>query len=115
MPGTVDLGVADDRECAGSEQTAQVAITLLADAAKLLLAATRALLRHQPNPGLEVPPRSKSPRICNAGDKGGGECRPDARNLIKASACLATAMPSGNHSIELQNLLLYPAQLSAKR
>ena len=38
-----------------------------------------------------------------------------AGNLVKAPARLAAPMPSGNHTIELQNLLLYPAQLSAKR
>jgi hypothetical protein len=36
----VDLGIADDRQRAGHEQTAQVAVTLFADAAKLVLAST---------------------------------------------------------------------------
>ena len=33
MFGAMDLGVADDRERAGHEQAAQIAITLFADAA----------------------------------------------------------------------------------
>src|SRR5215813_2831111 len=55
MPGTMDLGVANDGECAGRKQDAQIAITALADTAELVLAAARALLGDQPDPGREVP------------------------------------------------------------
>ena len=41
---------------AGREKAAQVAITLLADAAELVFAAARVLLRHEPNPGRKIPP-----------------------------------------------------------
>src|SRR4029077_11976538 len=40
MPGAMDLGVADNSECAGHEQAAQIAVTLFADAAKPFLAST---------------------------------------------------------------------------
>ena len=40
MPGAMDLGVADDGECAGHEQAAQIAIALFTDAAEPLLAPT---------------------------------------------------------------------------
>jgi hypothetical protein len=40
MPGAVDLGIADDSECAGHEQAAQIAVTLFADAAEPVLAPT---------------------------------------------------------------------------
>ena len=43
-------------ERTGREKAAQVAITLLADAAELVFAAARVLLRHEPNPGREIPP-----------------------------------------------------------
>ena len=56
MFGAMDLGVADDRERASHEQAAQIAVTLLADMAKPVLAPARMLLRHQPNPGREVAP-----------------------------------------------------------
>ena len=36
MLGSVDLGVADDGECTGHKQAAQIAITLLADTAEML-------------------------------------------------------------------------------
>ena len=49
--GAVILGVADDGHGAGYEQTSQVAITLLGDAAELVLAPGRMLPGHQPNPG----------------------------------------------------------------
>src|SRR4029077_17644863 len=51
MPGAVDLGIADHGERAGREQAAQIAIAVLADTAKLVLAPARVLLRHQPDPG----------------------------------------------------------------
>ena len=56
MRGAVDLGISDDGKRARCEQAAQIAIALLADAAEPVLAPTRMLLRHQPDPGREVPP-----------------------------------------------------------
>ena len=51
MLGAVDLGIADNGERACREQAAQVAVTLLADAAEFLFAPARMLLRHQSDPG----------------------------------------------------------------
>src|SRR5207249_7999638 len=68
MLGAMGLGIADDGERAGGEQAAQIAIALLADTAELVLAPARVLLRHEPDPGGEVPSRSKSLRIGDAGD-----------------------------------------------
>src|SRR4029077_7829238 len=47
MSGAMDLGIADHGECAYCEQAAQIAIALLADTAKLVLAPTGVLLRHE--------------------------------------------------------------------
>ena len=52
--GAVDLGIADDGECTGHEQAAQIAVTLFADAAEPVLAPARVLLRYEPDPGREV-------------------------------------------------------------
>jgi hypothetical protein len=46
MPGAMDLCVTNDRERTHSEQAAEIALTLLTNAAELLLATTRALLRY---------------------------------------------------------------------
>src|SRR5258708_36429969 len=54
MLGAVDLGVADDGECTGHEQAAQIAVPLFADAAEPVLAPTPVLLRNESNPGPEV-------------------------------------------------------------
>src|SRR5215471_8357306 len=54
MLGAVDFRVANDRERAGGEQAAQIAVTLFADTAKLVFASARVLLRHEPDPGREV-------------------------------------------------------------
>src|SRR6476646_5985629 len=55
MCGAMNLGVTDDSERAGHEQAAQIAVTLFAYIAEPVLASTRVLLRHEPNPGREVP------------------------------------------------------------
>src|SRR3979490_3330998 len=54
MLGAVDLGVADDGECTGHEQAAQIAVTLFADAAEPLLAPAWVRFGNEPNPGREV-------------------------------------------------------------
>jgi hypothetical protein len=51
MFGAMDLGIADHRQRARREQAAQIAITLFADTAELVLAPARVLLRHEPDPG----------------------------------------------------------------
>src|SRR6266404_8854447 len=56
MFGAMDLGVTDDRERAGHEQAAQIAVTLFAYIAEPVLASTRVLLRHNTDPGREVAP-----------------------------------------------------------
>src|SRR6266852_2335602 len=62
MLGAMDLGITDHGERAGGEQAAQIAISLFADAAELVLAPARVLLRHQPDPGREVPSRAENLR-----------------------------------------------------
>ena len=54
MFGAMDLGITDDRKCAGHKQAAQIAVTLLAYIAKPVLASTRVLFRHHTDPGREV-------------------------------------------------------------
>jgi hypothetical protein len=91
MFGAMDLGIADDGQRARREQAAQIAIALFADTAELVLAPARVLLRHEPDPGRKIPPRSKSLRISHAGDQSGGQRRTDARDLIQPLARLATS------------------------
>src|SRR5262245_8312714 len=55
VPGAMDLGIADHRQGAGRKQATQIAIALFADTAELVPAPTRVLLRHEPDPGREVP------------------------------------------------------------
>src|SRR6476659_11028677 len=66
MSGAVDLGIADDGQRARGEQAAQIAVSLFADTAELILASARVLLRHEPDPGRNIPPRSESLRISDA-------------------------------------------------
>ena len=49
------LALADHGQRAGREQAAQVAITLFADTAEPISAPARMLLRHEPDPGREIP------------------------------------------------------------
>src|SRR5271169_1626128 len=57
--GAVDLGIADDGKRASHEQAAQITVTLFADTTEPVLASTRVLLRHQPDPGREIASRSE--------------------------------------------------------
>jgi hypothetical protein len=49
-----DLGITNDREGAGDEQAAQIAVPLFTDTAEPILAATRVPPRHQPDPSRKV-------------------------------------------------------------
>jgi hypothetical protein len=51
MLNAMDLGIADNSERTDHEQAAQIAVTLFADTAELVLTPTRVLLRNEPNPG----------------------------------------------------------------
>ena len=86
IPSAVDLGIANDGERARREQTAQIAIALLADTAKLVLTPARVLLRHESNPGREIPSRSEGSWLSNAGNQCCGQRRTDARDRIQPLA-----------------------------
>src|SRR5271168_687444 len=88
MLGATEFRVADHRERTGREQAAQIAIALLADAAKLFFTPARVLLRYRPNPGREVTPRSECLWISNARDQSGGQRRTDAGDLVEPLAGL---------------------------
>jgi hypothetical protein len=72
MLGAMDLGVADNGERTGHKQAAQIAVTLLADTAKPVLAPTGVLLRYQPDSGREIPPGSESLWIGNGSGQSSG-------------------------------------------
>ena len=54
MLGAVNLGIADDGECAGHEQAAQIAIASFADTTEPGATSARVLFGYQPDPGREV-------------------------------------------------------------
>src|SRR6266850_1470846 len=73
------------------------------------------LLRNEPNPGREVTSRSEGPGVSNTRDQSGRQYRTDPGNVMKALARLVGSMPSHDHPIKLQDLLLEAEQLIAKR
>src|SRR5712672_2681308 len=115
MFGAVDLGIADDSECSGHEQAAQIAVTLFTDAAEPVLASTRVRLGNESKPDREVTSRSEGPGVSNARDQGGRQHRTDPGNVMKTLARLVGTVPGHDHPIELQNLPLEAEQLIAKR
>src|SRR5262245_34756167 len=106
MFGAMDLGIADDGERTRREEAAQIAIALFADAAELVLAPARELLRHEPDPGRKIPPRSESLRISDAGDQSGGERGTDAGNVIEPRARLIGSVPGHDLTVKVENLHL---------
>src|SRR6266436_5768112 len=115
MLGTVELRIADHGERTGCEQAAQITIALFADAAELVFAPARVLLRHEPDPGREIPSRSKCLGITNARDQSSRKCRADTRDGVKSLARLIRSVPSHDATIEGEDLGFQGQQLSAKR
>src|SRR5512137_1810895 len=101
------LRIADDGHRAGDEQPAQVSIALLGDAAESVLAASRVLLGHQPDPGGKIASRSERLPVADLGNQRGGDDRADARDLLQPPARLARAMPG-------QDFLLDGPELGAE-
>src|SRR5262249_29029424 len=114
MPGAMDPGIADHGERASRKQAAQIAVALLADAAKPVLAPAGVLLRHEPDPGREVPPRSEGPGIGNTGDQRCCQRRTDTGDRIQPLARRVRSMPGNDASVELQDLGLQRPQLTAE-
>src|SRR5262249_28068767 len=106
MFGAMDLGIADDGQRARREQAAQIAISLFADTAELVLAPARGLLWHEPNPGRKIPPRSESVRISDRGDQSGSERGTNAGNLIQPLARLIGSVPGHDLTVKVENLYL---------
>src|SRR5882724_8714509 len=106
MLGAVDLGVADDGECTGHEQAAEIAVALFTNASEPVLAPTRVLLRNEPNPGREVTSRPEGPGVSNTRYQSGRQHRTDPGNVMKALARLVGPVPGHDHPIKLQDLLL---------
>src|SRR5262245_18936785 len=104
MFGAMDLGIADDGQRARREQAAQIAISLFADTAELVLAPARALLWHEPNPGRKIPPRSESLRISDGGDQSGSERGTNAGSLIQPLARLIGSVPGHDLTVKIENL-----------
>src|SRR5215470_3827845 len=114
MFGAVELRITDHGERAGREQTAQIAVSLLADAAELVFASARVLLRHESDPGREIPSRSKRVGIPNARHQRSRKGRADTRDGVKSLASLIRSMPCHDAAIEGQDLGFQCQQLSPK-
>ena len=103
-------------ECARfREQAARIAVALFADTAKLLLPPARALPRHEPDLGREIPRRVERLRICDAGNQSRGQRRTNTRNLIEPPARLAGSVPSIDHTVKFQDPQLEQPELGADR
>src|SRR5580704_1303526 len=112
--GAMDLGIADNSECAGNEQAAQIAVTPFADTTEPVFTSARVLLWHDADPGREVTSRSEGSRVGNSSDQSSGQCRTDARYIVEPPACLVGSVPGHDQTIELQDLSLQRPQLGAE-
>src|SRR5665213_388479 len=61
-----------------------------------------------------MPRGSKGLRVGDTGDQSGGQHRTDAGDRIEPLARLTRSVPAQNHTVELQNLLLEPSQVSSE-
>ena len=62
----------------------------------------------------KFPSRSESPRISDAGDQSGGQCRTDAGDRIEPLARLIGSVPGHDPAVELQDLRFQPPQLDTQ-
>src|SRR5262245_30183357 len=114
MFGAMELRIADHGERAGGEQAAQIAIALFADVAEPVLASARVLLWHEPDPGREIPSRSKRLGITNARDQSSRKGRADTRDGVKSLAGLVRSVPCHDAAIEGQDLGFQCQQFGAE-
>src|SRR5215472_11330982 len=77
------------------KNTPQVAITLLGDRSKLLLAASRILSRYESNPSGKITPRPECLRI---GDSGGNSTRANDADPVDALQSLARLIGAMLHN-----------------
>ena len=77
------LRVADNGHRADDEQPSQVSVTLLGDAAELVLAAGRLLLGYQANPRSQATTRPECLPVADLGNQGSGDDRTNAWNLFQ--------------------------------
>ena len=99
------LRVPDDGGSADNEQSAQVSVSLLGDAAELRFASGRMLLRRQAEPGGKLPARAE---LIGIGD-GSGDSRgcdyAEAGDSGKPATGLAVGMPSEKLLIQRSDLI----------
>src|SRR5262249_40619835 len=70
--------------------------------------------RSRRDPRREIPTRSKSLRISNAGDQSGGQRGTHAGNLIQSLARLIGSMTGNNLTVEVEDLRFQRPQLGAE-
>src|SRR5262249_43527218 len=95
----MELGVADDSECAGHEQAAQIAIPLFADTAEFVSTPARVLPGNQSDPSEKLRPERKvlglptlaTRAVANSGPPPGMQLR---RLLISLERCQAIIIRS---------------------
>ena len=85
-------GATQDGMRADDENTSQIAVALLGDRSKLLLAPGRILSRHQPNPSRKIASRPKNRRVCHSRRDRGRPDDADARDGLKPLARLVRAV-----------------------
>src|SRR5208282_6586285 len=96
------LAPADDCARTMDHQSADITVPALRDAAEALLTTARSLLRNEPQPGRELPPRFELSRIGHRCDNCASSNRTDARDRRQAATNFIRAMPS--HQLILNNL-----------
>src|SRR6516162_1095476 len=78
-----------------NKNTPQIAVALLRDRPKLVLAASRILSRDEPNPGGKITPR---PECLRVRDRGGNSARPNDADPVDALQSLARLIGAMLHS-----------------
>jgi len=87
---------------------------LLGNPAKPLLAAARVLLRHQANPGSQVPAVPEGERVRHGCHQRTGQNRPDPWDAHEPPADVGRPGAGHDTSVDLQNLRVHQLELPGK-
>src|SRR5271154_4729188 len=106
QPGLSNNGCRTD-----DEQPSEIAISLLGDTAKPLLATRRMLPRHKSDPCCKIPTRFKATRVCDSGSDGRGPDHAYPRYGFEAATYIIGTMMDVNGAIQSPDLQFQSSEL----
>src|SRR5512142_216717 len=97
-------GISNNGCCAVDEQPPEIAISLLGNAAKALLATRRVLPRHKSNPCCKIPTGFEVTRVCDSGSDRRSSDHTYPRYSLETTARIIGTMMGVNGAVQFPDL-----------